>query len=151
MPQILIRDMRQFSDGLMKAKMFIDQAIVWMCEENIIMRALSDANMQIRQRDTEVRLCIELLLENRRPEDSWWKDFSAKIGSFTKVKPSVETESGYRYTWAMHAIHGEQFSVEVTFRGATDGELTGDSRIDDEPQTIQDHPDGVGGGASAES
>jgi hypothetical protein len=148
MPQILIRDMRKFGDGLMRSKMFVDQVIVWISEERKLSLALADANMQIRQRDTAVRLYIEVLMSMHQPEEDWFLILKSKIKGFTRgAEPMVEVEENTRYTWDMHNVHGEQFSIEVVFRGATDGNPDFEDVISPEPTEIQDDPDGVGGGS----
>lgn len=148
MPQILIRDMRKFSDGIMRSKMFIDQVIVWISEERKLSVALADTNMRIWQKDTAVRLSMEVLMSVRRPEEEWFSILKSKISGFARgAKPMVEVEDSTRYTWDMHNVHGEQFSIEVIFRGAMNGDPTGEDGTDPEPTEIQDNPDGVGGGA----
>lgn len=148
MPQILIRDMRRFGDGLMRAKMFVDQVVVWISEDRDLMTALADANMQIRQRDTAIRLTIDVLMDVRQPEGEWFREFSSRVKEFTRgAEPMIETGDVTRYTWDMHNARGEQFSIEFVFRGATDGDSTDTDGTDPEPTEIQDDPDGVGGGS----
>ena len=150
MPQILLRDMRVFRDGLERSRIAVDELIVMCSESKPLNTVLADANLRVLHKDTAVRAVVEFAPDTHKPSGEWWTLFTVQMDRLTRTEPQrLESEKGIAYTWNMDSSR-EQFSIQVIFRGAKDGDSAGEDGTDPEPTEIQDDPDGVGGGARHE-